>query len=185
MSVDNAAIMARAIKRFEKKKMDELQQKLKAYADDLLESAVRFRFERTYSSPAAHNFTGNLVSSIAVGLWRKGKLVHGVIAGSQNQVTKVWRRKMTGPDRWYKFRVDWDTNKNTMYHAEVVTDEGFGRDDARRFLDTHRPGRNEEFHLAVAYTVEYAEWVETKRHTTGYMETVEWINMTIDNAVTE
>ena len=185
MSASNETILRTALRNFRKQKLDELEKKLSKYADELLNQAVMFRFERTSGSPAAHNFTGNLVSSICVGLWREGNMVHCSIAGQKNQVAwvKRWHNKMTGPDRWYKFKYDYDTDKNTMYHATIVTDEGFGRYDAQKFLETHQPAARDTFHLAVAYTTEYAAWVEAKRHTTGYLETVDWIKMTINDKV--
>lgn len=178
--MSNEAIMRRALKEFREKKLNELERKMRKYADDLLNQAVMFRYSRVNGSPAAHNFTGNLISSICVGLWREGNMVYCAIAGQKNQVAwvKRWHNKMTGPDRWYKFKWDYDTAPNTMYHATVITDQGFGRYDAQKFLASHQPAHRDTFHLVVAYTTEYAAWVEAKRHTTGYLETADWIRMT-------
>ena len=162
-----------SLNRFAARQLDKLEQKLLTFCKELLDAAVQFRFE----NPEAHNFTGNLVGSIAVGLWRKGNLVSGFLPGAANNVERVTRKKMTAPN-WYKFTPeDYDTVPNTVYHAEVKTNRGYGRDDAKMFLDTFKADPKAEFIVAVAYTTEYAEWVETHRHTTGFFKTVEWIKL--------
>lgn len=178
MSASNAQILEIALKDFSKKMYDELEQKLLKHCEEILDRAIQFRFE----APGAHNFTGNLVNSIAVGLWRNGVLVQGYLPGAKNNVEMVRRNKMTA-GLWYRFRIDYDTVPNTVYYGTVATDKGKGRNDAMNFLDTFKPDPKAIFQIAVGYTTEYASWVETLRHTTGYMNTVEWIKLNTEKVV--
>ena len=167
-----------AMKRFVKEQGDVIERKLDKYCKNLLNEAVQFRF----SAPGAHNFTGNLVGSIVAGLFRDGNLIVYYISGEGNNVDRVRKKKMTYPKRYF-FKEDYDTVPHTVYKPEVVTDSGFGRDDAKRFIESYMPSKNSLFEVVVAYTTEYASFVETERHTTGYLNTVNFIKMTAVKAV--
>lgn len=184
MSGSNAEILNIALRNFTKEKYDAMQQKLLTHCEEILDQAIQFRF----GANNAHNFTGNLVNSIVVGLWREGKFVQGFLPGSRNNVEMVRRKKMTATggikgSGWYKFRIDYDTVPNTMYHATVATDEGKGRNDAIAFLESFKPDKNAIFQIVVGYTTEYASWVESVRGTTGYLQTVEWVKMNTEKAI--
>lgn len=170
--------MEAALKNFTKKKLDDLEKKLLKFCEQTLDKAIQSRFD----APGAHNFTGNLVNSIVVGLWREGRLVQGFLPGSKNNVEMVKRKKMTA-GVWYRYKIDYDTVPNTVFYGTVTTNQGKGRQDALNFLETFKPDPKAAFHIVVAYTTEYANWVETMRGTTGFMKTVEWIKMNTETLI--
>lgn len=123
--------------------------------------------------PLAHDFTGNLLNSIVVCLYRERKPILAWYA--YESIDNAIAPKMTAPKRYW-FESDYQ-NTESAYHykspAEVETDMGFGENDAKRFFMGYKPKGKNMFDIIVAYTTEYAEWVEMHRHTTGVLRAYE------------
>ena len=117
-----------------------------------------------------HNFTGNLLNSIVVCLYREKSPT--IAYFSSSLVPEAIRPKMSGPRRRaYVFRPDYDGVYGSKYRPEVKTNKGWGRDDAENFFESYIPNGRNLFDIVVAYTVEYADWVNQQRGTTGILET--------------
>lgn len=179
--------MREAMLEFRKKQYDILEKKLVKYCGTILRQAIDARL----SADNAHNFTGNLINSIVVGLFREGRLVMFVVPDTI-EVERPIMRKMRFPFNYYfseskkksKYGLDWDqTHPSSYYEPELTTNLVYGNADARRFIKSYTPPKNAVFQIVVGYTTEYASFVESKRHTTGYMQMVEWVNMNTEKAI--
>lgn len=157
-------IIHSAISGFKKEIEDRIEQNCKTYCKEILAEALRWRT----SQNLGHNFTGNLVNSIVVCLYKSGKPLEAYYASGK--VSAPIRVKMTARRGKYEFHRDWD-GAPSEYEPEIITDEGYGDDDAEKFFSSFRPKGGNMFDVVVAYPVEYAEFVEMRRQTTGYMNT--------------
>ena len=167
MSATNASIIERTIKDYTKKMYDEIEKRCDSYCSELLSNAIT---ERINMRPAAHDFTGNLLNSIVVCLYRERQPIKAYFAFET--IDNAIRVKMTNP-RNYFFKDDYQ-HTSSRYHgngpAEVPTNEGLGEDDAIRFFQQYRPSGHNIFDIIVAYTTEYALFVENARHTVGFLK---------------
>jgi len=159
---------------------------------EILRKAI---FERL-NADGAHNFTGNLINSICVLLYRKSK---GTVttyfgydkAGLQlpirRELSGITARKTHRKNR-VRFRVDWDQQFDSFIRGDslIGTDESWGQNDAQQFAKYWLPqSSNSDFVICVAYTSEYASFVEHERQTTGILMTelfvertaVEWVGL--------
>jgi len=161
MAGTNAAQAQKTLEEYRKSILDEIESRCIKFCDHLCESAIEFR----QSAPLKHNFTGNLLNSIVVCLYREKMPVYAAYAAER--VAKAIHVKMTYP-RTYGFNPDYDGAKS-KYRPEVQTNEGFGEDDAREFFQSYRPMGKCLFDIVVAYPVEYGEWVQEHRGTTGIL----------------
>lgn len=175
MSAINASIVERAIKDYTKKMYDEIQKRCDSYCGELLSSAIT---ERIKMRPYAHDFTGNLLNSIVVCLYREQKPVRAYYAFET--IDNATHQKMTFP-RTYVFKDDYmrtaskyKMSKKGLVPAEVQTNQGLGEDDAIRFFQQYRPSGHNIFDIVVAYTTEYASFVESVRHTVGFMKAYDY-----------
>lgn len=159
MSATNASIIDRAIKDYTKKMYDEVEKRCDVYCRRLLICAIDARL----NAPRSHNFTGNLITSIVVCLYREKKPLLAYFAS--DQLDGAIAVKMSAPN-YYWWKTDWD-GAESAYKPEIETDMGFGETDARRFFQQYRPMGNNLFDIVVAYPVEYAEYIEQIRQTTG------------------
>lgn len=192
MSVNNEAILRRGLKEFRKQQYDLLERKLVGYCGKLLNEAVEARLDSSISGKG-HNFTGNLINSIVVGLFREGNLVMFVTPSDAGQeIERPVRKKMTYPFKYYfsenkkksKYGLDWDqTHPSSYYEPELKTNLSYGNADAKRFIRTYPVNKKVVFQIVVGYTTEYASFVEAKRGTTGYLQMVQWVNMSIEQAI--
>ena len=73
----------------------------------------------------------------------------------------------------YRFNPDYDGDKS-HYLPTVQTNGGWGEDDARNFFQNYTPKGKNLFDIVIAYPVEYANWIEIKRGTTGIMRAYSW-----------
>jgi len=150
---------------------DIIETELDDFCSKLLLDAV---IENRRRNPEAHQFTGNLINSIVIILFRKD-------TGEQrnyyayDRLKSPIRREMSARTRRgtmrknaVHFRPDWQGRPHSMYLPEVVTDESLGPSDARAFAASWRPVTGKNFEICVAYTSEYGDWVETERQSTGY-----------------
>lgn len=138
--------------------------------DDIIVRAIKNRLE----SPGMRNFTGNLINSIACAIYRDGTLEYATF--SSDKVKGAVRMKMTAP-RKYNFYPAWDGGEVVDFRPEVKTDEGYGDNAALNFVREYKPSGKSKLEMVLAYTTEYAAFVEMQRHTTGYLSTVEYINI--------
>ena len=165
----NGDILRFALEKQLESKYDEMEVKLRKFCDDICEKAVDFRL----NEPNAHDFTGNLLNSIAVALYRKGKLVQATFSSSI--VPAAIAPKMTFP-KYYHWKPDYQGTERT-YEAEVETDGGYGKYDAQSFVVYYEPNKKAIFEIVCAYTTEYAQFVEMQRNTTGFLNTVQFIEI--------
>lgn len=162
---NNADAIKVIIQRQLQEKYDEIEQKLRSMCRHFIEKAVAFRL----SNPNAHNFTGNLLNSIVAGIWRNGKYLG---AYTPNVKTELYG-KMTAPGSYY-FTVDYE-GVASRYKPAVMTDRGYGDYDAREFIMNYQPDPKALFEIVIAYTVEYASFVEMQNHTVGFLELEQYV----------
>ena len=169
MGKSNGDILKFAIEEQLERKYDDMEVELKKYCDTLCETAIDFRL----SAPNAHNFTGNLLNSIVVALYRRGRLVQATF--SAGLVQEAIAPQMT-IGKFYHWRPDYEGEERT-YRPEIKTIEGYGKFDARSFVAYYKPNKDAIFEIVCAYTTEYAQWVEMQSATTGYLNMVQFIEI--------
>lgn len=147
-----------------------VERNCKTFCRNLLKEAIKSR----ESAPRKHDFTGNFLNSIVVCLYKKGSPIAAYYASNETAPATV--AKMTFPKK-YNFKKDYEGNKS-HYSPTVRTDEGLGAYDAKMFFASYRPDGNNMFDIVVAYPVEYAEFIELKRGTAGFMKTLQYADMT-------
>lgn len=193
MSVSNETILRKGITEFRKQQYDALEKKLIKYCGDILTQAIDARL----SADNAHNFTGNLINSIVVGLFREGELVMFVMPSDEQGIDRPIMKKMSYPFKYFfsetkkrtkgghnSVGLDWDqTHPSSYYKPELKTNLIWGFTDAKRFIRSYTVPKNVVFQIVVGYTTEYASFVEAKRHTTGYMRMVQWVNMNTEKMI--
>lgn len=158
-----------AFKRFEKQIRDVGRRRIELWCRDLIKAAVNMRL----NDFKAHNFTGNLLNSIVVCMYENGKPYKAFYASDDGRVKSAIMPKMTARERPYTFYKTGDyEGKHSTYKAGVPTDKGWGIDDAREFFASFKPDGRNAFDVCIAYTTEYATFVQAQRNSTGYLETV-------------
>jgi len=169
MAGNNISVIENAFREFESKTViPEMLKRISLHCQNLLVSALRNRLSLSHRT--GHDYTGNLINSIVVVLYQDGEIADIWAAGDQGQIRKPKFRKMTARKKWYVYSNDY-SNTSSRYRAEVPTNRGFADEDIQNFLNSNRPSIQKGFCVTVAYTVEYAEWVEIERGTTGIMKT--------------
>lgn len=168
VGIDNRNVIHKGLLKFEKEVIEvEMEKRCIMFCNTLCGMAIQYRF----SNPDAHNFTGNLLNSIIVCLYKRRSPVYACYAAGS--VRKTISVKMTARKKPYHFTPDYE-GEESSYSADVKTNQGWGEDDARDFFQAFRPSGNELFDIVVAYPVEYGKWVEMERATTGIVETYEY-----------
>lgn len=168
MSATKAQIL-RAIDGYKEAILADVERRCEDYCEELVWSAINFR-RRTSD---AHDFTGNLLGSIVVGLYKNRQPV-AAFYSAEKGIAKAIQPKMssTKKGRRRKYFYDPDYSGSTsVFRAEIKTNEGWGEEDARKFFQSYRPTGKNIFDIVVAYTVEYAKWIEMERMTTGIFAT--------------
>lgn len=139
----------------------------------LLDAVVRNRRGKD-----AHQYTGNLINSIVVILHSKPEGITSYYfayddlkAPIRKEMSAMTSRGNTRKNAVH-FRPDWQGTPHSSYRPTVVTDGSTGPQDARAFAASWKPETGLPFEICVAYTSEYAEWVEKERQTTGYLNSV-------------
>lgn len=161
----NTHILQDGMAKYHKRILDEVEKRCRAFCEDLCLKAVIAR-----EKGSGHNYTGNLLNSIVVCLYKNGSPREAWY--SQDIVGPSIARKMSSPQH-YVFKRDFD-NQESEYNPQIVTDKGFGEQDAINFFRSYRPKGRNVFDIVVAYTVEYADWVEKERGTTGIFRTYDY-----------
>ena len=161
----NRTVLNRAFNDFEKQIREKVRARLLEWCAELVKKAVDFRL----GDYTAHNFTGNLLNSIVVVLYENRKPVQAFYSSEDGRVKSAIMRKMTARKKPYVFsQLDYEGRPST-YTAFIPTNKGFGVNDARNFFNEFRPTGHNSFDVVVAYTVEYADFVETQRGTAGFL----------------
>lgn len=142
----------------------------------LLDAVIRNR----EGNPKAHQYTGNLINSIVVILFDKLDGVQTNYFASDRLQAPI-RKEMTAKtyrgtqrQRRIHFRPDWQGRPESSYLPTVVTDESLGPNDARAFAAAWTPTTKKDFEICVAYTSEYASWVEDHRKSIGYVNSIQY-----------
>lgn len=168
MSATNKAVIHKAFADYRKQILDEVEIRCRKFCTDLCQEAINAR----QNTEGAHNFTGNLLNSIVVCLYREREPINAYYAAQH--VPKAIQVKMRERKRKsYRFNPDYDGDKS-HYLPTVQTNGGWGEDDARNFFQNYTPKGKNLFDIVIAYPVEYANWIEIKRGTTGIMRAYSW-----------
>lgn len=163
---ENRAVLKEGFRQYMKYIYLQTERELRQYSWMLLEEAIKWR----QRNPSAHNFTGNLLNSIVVCLYKDGAPV--IAYFSSSLVPEAIRPKMRyRARRSYVFNPDYDGSYGSKYRPQVQTNGGWGKDDAERFFGSYRPSPRHMFDIVVAYSTEYAEYIEQVRNTTGVLAT--------------
>ena len=176
MSGTNAEIIRNGIAKYRTAIFDEVELRLRKFCSQLCQEAINAR----KNAEGAHNFTGNLINSIVVCLYKNREPIDAYYAAQR--VPKAIQVKMRYRKRKrYRFKVDYDGpaedgRKYNYYLPTVQTNGGWGVDDARHFFQEYVPKGKNLFDIVVAYPVEYGEWVESHRATTGILWTYDYAN---------
>ena len=168
MTATNATIIRNSIAKYRTDIVDDVEKRCRKFCSDLCQQAINAR----KSAPGAHNFTGNLLNSIVVCLYREKEPIDAYYAAQY--VPKAIRVKMRArKKRGYRFNPDYDGAKS-RYLPTVDTNGGWGVDDARNFFQSYSPPGKNLFDIVVVYPVEYANWIEAERGTTGIIRAYAW-----------
>lgn len=171
MSATNATIVRNAINGYKKQILEEIRKRCIVFCGHLCQEAIKARAQ----NKRAHDFTGNLITSIVVCLYENGKPEYAAYAAKYApeaiQVKMRLRPAKSGNGyKSYRFKSDYE-GKKSAYLPTIDTNGGWGVDDARKFFHSYKPSGGNLFDIVVVYPVEYADWVEMERGTTGIMQT--------------
>lgn len=174
MAGTNVKIVKSAFRDFEREMDEVVYNRLFAWCEQILGLAIEFR-ERDRN---AHNFTGNLLNSIVVILYTNTRNrrntadfffateeVRPAIAPKMSSVTSRGGKRKN----LYHFHPDYD-QRDSKFRPTVPVNGRWGYEDATRFASNYKPSMNVPFTIVLAYTVEYAEFIEQQRHTAGYIK---------------
>lgn len=149
-----------------------VEARLKSWCSQILDAAIMAR-ER---NPKAHNFTGNFLNSIVVCLYREREPVIAYYAHDRVPEAIMPKMKKRARKRVF-FKKDYD-GQESAYLPTIDTNGGWGYDDAQAFFEAYVPRGNNLFDVVVAYPVEYANWVQMERATTGILNTYAYVERT-------
>lgn len=164
---DNKKIVSHAFKDFKKQIDDEVQREVELLAQNLVYRAIQER-ER---NPRKHDFTGNLLNSIVSAVYKDKNLTKAFFSGESGLKGPRYY-EMTASHGRYHFKVDYE-GRESNFNPEIETLKRKGLDDAYEFVSTYSPDIN-GFVVVVAYTTEYANFVEQQNATTGFLSTFKY-----------
>lgn len=156
--------------------------------------ALEYR-EKLTQSGIGHNYTGNLINSIVCALYTDGKLDYTVygskLVGRPPIMAKMTNKKDGGGRTYYygarfqehlakqrgKGRTnayvsghegpDWDDGSSS-YFATIRTDTTKTPEaEVQHFVDSYKPAITKGYVIVLAYPVEYADYIENLRSSTG------------------
>ena len=122
---------------------------LRDSCDQLVDDAVA-----SYKSPIGP-FTGNTITSYAIGLYLGKDLVYYY---SNDGIKQPVRVKLKKGER-VELTPDW-RGKNRSFSGSVDTDGGYGEDFSQRFLGAYHPKSN-GIELVMTSGTEYSTYIET------------------------
>lgn len=170
MSATKAQII-RAIGGYHEAIIGEVERRCEDLCRELIWSAIKYR----KTAFDAHDFTGNLLNSIVVCLYKEQKPLSAWYAEDVNmpkpiraEMTYRTKRKNAKRPVTVYFNPDY-SGSVTAFTPLLITDESWGIDDAKNFFRSFTPKGKNLFDIVVAYTSEYAEYVEMERGTTGIL----------------
>lgn len=175
--MNNKQIVERAFQDFKDYVIEpKMERYLRLYCDKMIRLAIDARwnpFEK------GHNYTGNLINSIVIVLVRRRDNARVPYYAADYLNKPAIARKMSArttkggkTKNWVKFNPDWEGGNWSKYKPEVETNRGYGVTDAQNFAMQYMPTLQADYVVCLAYTTEYANWVEQQRKTTGYLDTV-------------
>lgn len=169
----NKAVITKAVENYKNQVIiPTMEAELKKWCSHILDAAIMARQRNT----RAHNFTGNLLNSIVVCLYKNRKPVMAWYAHDRVPEAIMPKMKKRLRKRIF-FKRDYD-GEESAYLPTVETNGGWGRDDAQEFFESYKPKGNNLFDIVVAYTVEYANWVQMERGTAGILNTYAYAERT-------
>lgn len=166
---DNSKVIRQAFKEFAKQIDNEVQRETELLAQNLVYYAVKQR----ESTPGKHDFTGNLLNSIVSAVYKDKSLTKAYFSG-ETGIKAPRYYEMTASHGRYHFKVDYE-GVTSNYTPDIETLRRKGLDDAYEFVSTYTPQIN-GFVIVVAYTTDYADFVEQQRKTTGFLSTFKYAN---------
>lgn len=150
--------------RFGKTVDDVILGELQVYAQNLVYKAIQEREK----APGKHDFTGNLLNSIVSAVYKDRELKKAYFSG-ETGIKSPRYYEMTASHGRYHFKYDYE-GQTSNFIPDIETLRRKGLDDAYEFISTYTPDIN-GYVIVVAYTTDYANWVETQRATTGFLST--------------
>lgn len=155
----------------EEKYLDALQVTLIAQCQNILEKAINFR----ESAPGKHDYTGNLLTGIMVGLFRKGKLIGAISPEDEFGLPSPVRTQMSHPYKYF-FKRDYEGGESKIKPPVVADTSLHGAEQAYKWIRrNYKTSRKHYFEILVVYGADYASWVEHERGTAGFANTVAYI----------
>lgn len=170
MSGTNSQIIRAAIAEYKTKIYEEVGNRCRKFCMDLCQEAIKDR----RNTPGAHDFTGNLITSIVVCMYKDGVAQDAWYASMYLQKAIRIKMRQRPVRKRYYFKQDYSGEAKTTYTPSEDSPKvsgRFGVDDAKEFFRSYRPPGKHLYDIVVAYPVEYAEWVEMHRSTTGILQT--------------
>lgn len=113
------------------------------------------------------NVTGNLINSVAVGMYNNGELIG--IATSYEELGKGPTRKTLKKGEAYDLNFYWGNAKafnrriTKPYIEETGTENYYGHEEAVKFIRSHKPSRREGLSAIIVVAVDYAKYTETAK----------------------
>ena len=162
----------KAFKEFAKEIEEASMKWVREYARSIVYKAIEFRL----NDQAAHNFTGNLLNSIVAAVYYNKEFKDAFFSG-ETGIRQPRYYEMTASHKGnghYHFKIDYE-GKESNYTADIETLRRKGLDDAYEFISTYTPSIK-GFVIVVAYTTDYATFVEQQRKTTGFLSTFRYAN---------
>jgi hypothetical protein len=112
-----------------------------------------------------HNLTGNTLTSLAVGIYNKGRLVKMLTAVVTQGLRPATRKKLSRGDGVGVVLVrDYDTGRKVAVRRSGLqpTDEHYGLTTSMEFLKSYRP-ETSSWSLVVCTGTEYSTYLEAKK----------------------
>lgn len=167
----NLNIVRKAFKQFEEDIDKEVLRETEVFAQNLVYYAIQQRRK----ARGKHDYTGNLLNSIVSAVYKDKELKTAFFSG-ETGIKEPYYYKMTASHGAYYFSFrDYEGVRGSTYTPTIETFRQKGLDDAYDFISTYSPDMN-GYVVVLAYTTEYADWVEMQRHTTGYLSTFKYAN---------
>lgn len=140
---------------------------LYVFAQNIIYKAIQEREK----NPQKHDFTGNLLNSIVSAVYKDKDFKKAFFSG-ETGIKSPRYYEMTASHGRYHFKVDYE-GRESNFTPDIETLRRKGLDDAYEFISTYTPNIN-GYVIVVAYTTDYANWVESQRATTGYLATMRY-----------
>lgn len=173
MAGNNATIAKAAIAQYKQYMLTEIEKGCRRLCANLCLQAIQERKD----APGAHDFTGNLITSIVVCMYKDGVPQDAWYAAQYEKKAIRIKMRQRPVKKSYFFKTDYSGENNTRYtppKSSPIVNGRYGVDDAKEFFRSYRTSRRKKYAIVIAYPVEYAEWVERHRATTGFLQTYAW-----------